>query len=66
MKYFIQHDKKIFEREKSMYFTTILWFPYLVLFINLFAAWFPITEAADKSVPVTGLIIIGAMIIYPI
>ncbi|MEK4294837.1 hypothetical protein [Paenibacillus sp. FSL R5-0914] len=57
--------KKYLIGKKSMYFTTILWFPYLVLFINLFAAWFPITEAADRPVPVTGLIIIGAMIIYP-
>ncbi|WHY21499.1 hypothetical protein QNH28_11160 [Paenibacillus sp. G2S3] len=62
---FVWMTKKYLSGNKSMYFTTILWFPYLVLFINLFAAWFPITEAADKPVPVTGLIIIGAMIIYP-
>ncbi|WP_143812130.1 hypothetical protein [Paenibacillus sp. VTT E-133280] len=57
--------KKYLNGKKFKYFTTILWYPYLNLFINLFAAWFPITEAADKPVPVTGLIIIGAMIIYP-
>ncbi|MEK3982085.1 hypothetical protein MHB77_01720 [Paenibacillus sp. FSL K6-3166] len=62
---FVWLTKKYLKGKKSKYFTTILWYPYLILFINLFAAWFPITEAADKPVPVTGLIIIGAMIIYP-
>jgi predicted AlkP superfamily pyrophosphatase or phosphodiesterase len=62
---FVWMTKKYLNGKKSKYFTTILWYPYLILFINLFAAWFPITEAADKPVPVTGLIIIGAMIIYP-
>lgn len=62
---FIWLTKKYLSGKKSMYFTTILWFPYLILFISLFATWFPITEPADKPAPVTGLIIIGALIIYP-
>lgn len=45
---FIWLTKKYLSGKKSMYFTTILWFPYLILFISLFATWFPITEPADK------------------
>ncbi|WP_375102628.1 hypothetical protein ACDZ28_20370 [Paenibacillus sp. RS8] len=62
---FVWITKKYLNGRKSKYFTAILWYPYLFLFVNLFATWFPITEAADKPAPVTGLIIIGAMIIYP-
>lgn len=63
---FVWITKKYLTGKKSMYFTTVLWYPYLFVFINSVAAWFPITEHADKPAPVTGLIIMGAMIIYPL
>ena len=63
---FFMFTKKYMNGKKSNYFTTILWLPYLILFIYLFASWLPITEPADKPAPVTGLIILGAAIIYPL
>lgn len=63
---FFIFTKKYMNGKKANYFTTILWLPYLILFIYLFASWLPITEPADKPAPVTGLIILGAAIIYPL
>ncbi len=63
---FFMFTKKYMNGKKANYFTTILWLPYLILFIYLFASWLPITEPADKPAPVTGLIILGAAIIYPL
>lgn len=63
---FFMFTKKYMNGKKANYFTTIQWLPYLILFIYLFASWLPITEPADKPAPVTGLIILGAAIIYPL
>lgn len=63
---FFIFTKKYMNGKKANYFTTILWLPYLILFIYLFASWLPITEPADKPALVTGLIILGAAIIYPL
>lgn len=62
---FVWITKKYMKGNKSVYITTLLWLPYLLLFFNRFATWFPITDPADKPAPVTGLIAIGAMIMYP-
>jgi hypothetical protein len=51
---------------KANYFTVFLWVPYFVLFIYLFVSLFPITYGGDTPNPVTGLLAIGAMIVYPI
>ncbi|KAA0964922.1 hypothetical protein FQ087_00905 [Sporosarcina sp. ANT_H38] len=54
------------EGRKASYWTVILWFPYLILFIAIFAILFPITYPGDKPAPVSGLIIIAQLISYPI
>ena len=51
---------------KSRYLTTFLWFPYLILFIFLFANIFPITYRGDAPSLASGLIIFAQLIIYPI
>ncbi|SFC78829.1 hypothetical protein SAMN05443252_106174 [Bacillus sp. OV322] len=45
--------------------TAILWIPYSVLFIYVFASLFPIISGGDDPNPASGLLIIGGMIVYP-
>ena len=58
--------KKWLEGRKSKFWTVILWVPYWILFIIVFAFLFPITNAGDKPNPATGLLVIGGLIIYPL
>lgn len=51
---------------KANLWTTILWIPYFVLFIYLFAVLFPITYGGDVPNPASGLLIIGGLLVYPI
>lgn len=57
--------KKWLERRKANFWTVILWVPYFVLFIYVFASTFPITYDGDAPNPVTGLLAIGGLIVYP-
>ena len=57
--------RKWFEGRKASYWSVILWFPYLILFIFIFAMLFPITDGGDTPAPVTGLVIMGQLIVYP-
>ncbi len=57
--------RKWFKGKKAGYWAVILWFPYLILFIFIFGALFPMTDRGDKAAPVTGLIIMGQLILYP-
>jgi len=50
---------------RANFWTVILWAPYFVLFIYVFASLFPITYGGDDPNPVTGLVAIGGLIIYP-
>jgi len=50
---------------KANFWTVIFWVPYFVLFIYLFASLFPITYGGDDPNPVTGLLAIGGLIVYP-
>lgn len=51
---------------KAAYWTTVLWLPYFIFFIYVFARLFPITYGGDDPNPVTGLLSLGAMMVYPI
>ncbi|WP_052737690.1 hypothetical protein [Bacillus sp. SA1-12] len=51
---------------KANYWTAILWVPYFVLFIYLIAYQFPITYEGDSLTPVTVLLVIGALIGFPL
>ena len=51
---------------KANFFTVLLWFPYFILFIYLYAAIFPITNGGDGPNPVTGLLALFGMIAYPV
>ncbi|RKQ16955.1 hypothetical protein [Ureibacillus endophyticus] len=50
---------------QTNYWTALLWFPYFVLFIYFFAKLFPITDGGDSPNPVTGLLGLGGVIVYP-
>lgn len=63
---FLLLTKRFLNQNKSNYITVILWLMYYYLFIKIFAHLFPITYGGDQPNPVTGLLIIGAMIIFPI
>ncbi|WP_246204178.1 hypothetical protein [Pallidibacillus pasinlerensis] len=51
---------------KANFWTVILWIPYFVLFTYLIASLFPITYGGDAPNPVTGLIALGGLIVYPV
>lgn len=57
--------KKWLGERKASFWTVILWIPYFVLFIYVFANLFPITNGGDAPNPVTGFLAIGGLIIYP-
>jgi hypothetical protein len=57
--------KKWLDGRKANFWTVILWLPYLFLFIYVFASAFPITYGGDDPNPVTGLLAIGGLIVYP-
>ncbi|SEN02173.1 hypothetical protein SAMN05192533_10875 [Mesobacillus persicus] len=57
--------KKWLGERKANFWTGILWAPYFVLFIYLFASLFPITYGGDGPNPVTGLLAIGGLIVFP-
>ncbi|TRZ38423.1 hypothetical protein CEQ21_23825 [Niallia circulans] len=57
--------RKWFNGSNVKYWTTILWVPYLVLFIYIIASLFPITYAGDVQNSKTGFFVIGGLIVYP-
>lgn len=57
--------KKWLGGRKANFFTVILWVPYFVLLIYVIASLFPITNGGDTPNPVTGLLAIGVVIVYP-
>ncbi|MFJ7746803.1 hypothetical protein [Peribacillus sp. NPDC097295] len=58
--------KKWMGFRKAQFWTVILWAPYLVLFVVALASLFPMIDGGDVPNPGTGLLIIGALIVYPI
>ncbi|MGM0845607.1 MAG: hypothetical protein ACQEUT_11565 [Bacillota bacterium] len=51
---------------KANYWTVVLWVPYYILFLFLFALLFPITYRGDTPNPASGLLVIGILICFPI
>ncbi|MFJ7973614.1 hypothetical protein [Psychrobacillus sp. NPDC096389] len=58
-------NKKWLRNRNSKYWTAILWVPYLIVFLYIFANLFPITNRGDSPAPVTGLILLAQFISYP-
>lgn len=50
---------------KPNYFTALLWFPYFILFVYIFTVSFPFTYGGDDPNPVTGILMIFGIMIYP-
>ncbi|UOQ48581.1 hypothetical protein MUN88_21565 [Gracilibacillus caseinilyticus] len=57
--------KKWLNGRKANYWSLVLWFLYLVLFTYVVASLFPMTNGGDVPNPVTGLFLIGGLIVYP-
>lgn len=51
---------------KANYWTILLWFPYFILFTQLFAFLFPITYRGDAPNPATGLILLMGFMCMPV
>lgn len=58
--------KKWLGERKVNFLAAILWLPYFILFIFIFASLFPITYRGDDPNPVTGLLMMGGMMVYPV
>nr|WP_295971424.1 hypothetical protein [uncultured Bacillus sp.] len=58
--------KKWLKNRKANFWTVILWVPYFVLFAYIIASLFPITYGGDAPNPSTGLLAIGALMVFPI
>lgn len=58
-------NKRWLQNRNSKYWTAILWIPYLIVFLYIFANVFPITNRGDTPAPVTGLILLAQLISYP-
>ncbi|WP_337990388.1 hypothetical protein [Lysinibacillus sp. JNUCC 51] len=48
-----------------VYWTTVFWLPYTVLFILIFVNVYPITYQGDMPAPVQGLILFAMLLFYP-
>ena len=59
-------SKKWLEGRKANNWATLLWLPYFVLLLFLFANLAPFTNEGDMPNPVTGLLAFGGIIVYPI
>lgn len=58
-------SKRLVSGRKSAYITSVLWFPYFILWTWGFIALFPLTNPGDDPAPVTGLIFMFEMIVFP-
>ncbi|WP_087975131.1 hypothetical protein [Oceanobacillus rekensis] len=57
--------RKWLDGRKANFWTVILWVPYFVLLVYVFASLFPVTYGGDYPNPVTGLLAIGGLAVYP-
>lgn len=58
--------KNWMEGRNTSFWAILLWLPYFILFIYIFKFLFPITNAGDKPNPVSGFVILGESILYPV
>ena len=61
-----QMSKNWLQGRKANNWTILLWIPYFVLLLFLFANLAPFTNEGDMPNPVTGLLAFGGIIVYPI
>ncbi|MDT3425570.1 hypothetical protein J2Z22_001089 [Paenibacillus forsythiae] len=57
--------KRHLGNRRTRYLTCIFWIPYYALFISVFASLFPITNPGEEPLPVVGLIVMAACIVFP-
>ncbi|WP_019914590.1 hypothetical protein [Paenibacillus sp. HW567] len=57
--------KREFINSKLKYLSSLLWFPYYLILINIFSLMFPLNNPALKPLPVVGLIILFLNLVYP-
>lgn len=62
---FILMTKRWMKARKSSYWSAVLWAPYLVIFVYLYALFFPIVDPGEVPSPGVGLVLIGALFRYP-
>lgn len=58
--------RSLFQGRKLHFIGIFLWFPYYILFRILFDLLFPFTNGQDHPNPVSGLIIMFELILYPL
>lgn len=58
--------KKWLKSRKANFWTVILWVPYFVLFAYIIASLFSSTNGGDAPNPSAGLLVIGALMVFPI
>lgn len=58
-------SKRLVSGRKSAYAAAVLWIPYFILLIWGFSLLFPLTNPGDDPAPVTGLILMFEMIVFP-
>lgn len=62
---FILMTKRWMKARKSSYWSAVLWAPYLVFFVYIFASLFPIVSPGEVPSPGVGLVLVGALFVYP-
>lgn len=58
-------SKRLKGAGKIIYFASILWLPYYLVFIRLFAHLAPITDPQEMPLPGVGVVLIGFAIVMP-
>lgn len=62
---FILMTKRWMKARKSSYWSVVLWAPYLVFYVYIFASLFPIIDPGEVPSPGVGLVLIAALFVYP-
>lgn len=58
--------KRRLGKRKIKHVVAVSWIPYYVIFLFLFSSQFPITNPAEKPLPVVGLLTLSSWVIFPI
>lgn len=64
--FFFVLTRKWLGKSKMNYLTAILWLPYFLFLTRGFGALFPFVHGGDQPAPVTGLLMLGGMLLYPL
>lgn len=64
--FFIILSKRLLPARKANFLTSVIWFPYYCIYVSVFAAQFPMINSADAPNPVSGLVIIAGLLLYPL